>query len=796
MKLKAVSGMMLTLLLISMLTLAFNIQPVKAEGTIYIRPHGTVDPLTAPIQRDEDIYTFTGNIYAEIVVERDNIVVDGAGYTLKGAGSGTGIDLSNRSNVTIKNMEIKAFRIGIRLYESSINSIYGNGITNNDWYGIILHESSNNSVYGNKIANNGSGIRLWIKSSNNSVYGNNITANNHDGILLYESSNNSVYGNNIANNDYGIRLSWSSNNTLRNNNATNNRYNFGVDSRSLSDYIQDIDASNTVDGRPIYYLVNRQDMAVPLNAGYVALVNCTCMTVKNLNLTDNGQGVLLASTTNSTITKNNITANSHYGIIFHESSNNSIYGNNIANNWCGIELGYWSSNNNIAGNNITANRYKGIGLHSYSNNNSIAGNNITNNNLGFTYGITLSSSSNNNSIYGNNIETYYRGISLFESSNNTVYHNNFVDNTKQVYSHDSTNVWDDGYPSGGNYWSDYTGVDLYSGPNQDQLGSDGIGDLPYVIDENNVDRYPLMKPMIRPISRTIRIKDAETGLDSITLGSPTEPMPPEGYPFTVNVTLNGTTNYLHSFQVAVAFDKTKVKCTAAWIPKRDPNFVFYGESPLMGFVGIYNDKGLVVLGSSLSSDYVTPDHTIPRHVNVTGEKLLCQINFTTIETGASTLELITTQEPIYPTWNTVLMDTNENPINFTKKGFSVTTIALQPPPLVTAYTHIQPDVLSLRSRGKWVTAYVELPEGYDIGEIDVSTILIDDSVPAEWGKAEGNVLMVKFDRQAVIEYIRDVLGITNGEVTLTTIGKLSDGTSFEGSDSIRVVFSSPPQQSN
>lgn len=103
---------------------------------------------------------------------------------------------------------------------------------------------------------------------------------------------------------------------------------------------------------------------------------------------------------------------------------------------------------------------------------------------------------------------------------------------------------------------------------------------------------------------------------------------------------------------------------------------------------------------------------------------------------------------------------------------------------------MQPDVLNLRSRGKWITAYVELAEGYDIGDIDVSTILIDDSVPAERGKAEGNALIVKFDRQAVIEYIRDVLGITNGEVTLTITGKLSDGTPFEGSDSIRVVFPS------
>ena len=54
--------------------------------------------------------------------------------------------------------------------------------------------------------------------------------------------------------------------------------------------------------------------------------------------------------------------------------------------------------------------------------------------------------------------------------------------------------WDDGYPSGGNYWSDYNGTDFYSGTNQNVTGSDGIGDTSYIIDVNNVDRYPLMSP--------------------------------------------------------------------------------------------------------------------------------------------------------------------------------------------------------------------------------------------------------------------------------------------------------------
>jgi parallel beta-helix repeat protein len=81
------------------------------------------------------------------------------------------------------------------------------------------------------------------------------------------------------------------------------------------------------------------------------------------------------------------------------------------------------------------------------------------------------------------------------SSNfNAIYHNNFIDNDFQAFDYGLGNTWDDGYPSGGNYWSDHNPPDLYSGPFQNQTGSDGIGDLPYIIDENNRDGYPLIYP--------------------------------------------------------------------------------------------------------------------------------------------------------------------------------------------------------------------------------------------------------------------------------------------------------------
>jgi len=86
-----------------------------------------------------------------------------------------------------------------------------------------------------------------------------------------------------------------------------------------------------------------------------------------------------------------------------------------------------------------------------------------------------------------------------------------VNNTDQIVdsywenpSHpQSINVWDDGYPSGGNYWSDHNDTDVYSGPHQNETGPDGISDIPYEIDRDNVDYYPLMSSYVeseRPIA--------------------------------------------------------------------------------------------------------------------------------------------------------------------------------------------------------------------------------------------------------------------------------------------------------
>ncbi|MBN1784300.1 MAG: right-handed parallel beta-helix repeat-containing protein, partial [Candidatus Bathyarchaeota archaeon] len=126
----------------------------------------------------------------------------------------------------------------------------------------------------------------YSEPRNNTISSNFIT-NNTYGLYIEHAHNNTISGNTITNNEYGIYLLESHFDVLRNNNLNQNRYSFYV-----SNFGNDIDTSNLVDGKPIIYWINQEDKTVPSEAGYVALINCKKITVRNLTLTNNGHGIL------------------------------------------------------------------------------------------------------------------------------------------------------------------------------------------------------------------------------------------------------------------------------------------------------------------------------------------------------------------------------------------------------------------------------------------------------------------------------------------------------------------------
>ncbi len=113
----------------------------------------------------------------------------------------------------------------------------------------------------------------------------------------------------------------------------------------------------------------------------------------------------------------------------------------------------------------------------------------------------------------------------------------------------------------------------------------------------------------------------------------------------------------------------------------------------------------------------------------------------------------------------------------------------------------EPDTLSLhrmhfRGRhGRWITAYIELPEGYDVADINVSTVLLGGTIPAksrplrigDYDRDGIPDLMVKFDRADVIDRVKALNLELPADVELTVTGSLMDGTQFEGNDTIRVI---------
>lgn len=375
------------LLLFTTFTAFFNVKLVKGYETIIIRASGSVEGTTKIVTADNATYTFTDNINGSILVQRNNIVIDGAGYTLQGEGgiNEFGIDLIGITNVTIRNTHIVNFASGVYLQAySSNNTVTQNTFVDNK-VGVELAVSSHNTISENVLTDNGNGIWLDtaisfdLGSNYNNIIGNNITLCFWDAIgLANESSNNTIIGNNMINNQYGITIG-------------------------------NLCSDNIVNGNFV-------------------------------DMTEYGWGIRIE----------------------YKGNQNIVSGNNIRNTGYGFYVDR-ASYNNISGNNVVDSDY---------------------------------------------------GVYFYKSPDNKFWHNNFIDNAQQVaFSGDSyANIWDDGYPSGGNYWSDYSGSDA---------NGDGIGDSPYTIDGNNTDNYPLMTGFGSPVEKSFNVTVGETDYVITTVSNST-----------------------------------------------------------------------------------------------------------------------------------------------------------------------------------------------------------------------------------------------------------------------------------
>ena len=407
---------------------------------------------------------------------------------------GAGIFLDSSSNNTLSNNSCSSsnnYDSGIRLSSSSNNNtLSDNECSYNDW-GIILHSSCDNTLSNNNCSGNDRGIGLFSLSVDNTLSGNNCSYNDGLGIILYSScNNNALSGNNCSYNGRGIYLDSSSNNTLNDNNCSYNGrgiYLYSSSSNTLSD--NNCSSSNYCG---VYFQYSSNN------------------TLRNNNCSNSDDGIVLYSSCNNNTLSGNSCSGNDEGIYLLSSSSNTLCGNSFSNNNYVIRLS--SSNNNTLSDNNCSYNVNGIQLH-YSSNNTLSDNDCSSN---YFNGIYLYSSCDNTLNNNNASSNGAYGVYIWDSTGTTIYHNIFFDNIDN-HAFDnggSENLWNASYPIGGNYWDNYTGVDEFSGSDQDQPGPDGIGDTPYEIDADSYDYYPLMELPNRPPAASFTVSPATGYVDT------------------------------------------------------------------------------------------------------------------------------------------------------------------------------------------------------------------------------------------------------------------------------------------
>ena len=378
----------------------------ESPGTKYI-PSDTSIGTWNPLNR---VYTLTTDVYETIQIDEDDLTLDGDGHSVTQISSGGthGVFLSGRTGVTVKNLNVTKYNYGIYLYSSNnctlANNTAGasrncgfylrysdnctlthnaasdhgshgfmltqsqnpnlshNNASNNRYRGIYLNLCPNGSLTNNTCSNHvepdhNTGAGFYIYRSAGATLTGNVASDNDNGFYFggYESNSNmTITANTATNNIYGFYLYYSGGNTLTGNTLTGNTYNFYI----MGQYVQNIDTTNTLDGKPMYYIVGETGTVYDgLNAGAFYAISCNTIAVRNVTVNASSwDGLHLYNTRNSTIENVSVSGDYYYGIYLANCSNNHLTANAASNSTYGLYLA-GCSYNTLRNNTLSGNAY-------------------------------------------------------------------------------------------------------------------------------------------------------------------------------------------------------------------------------------------------------------------------------------------------------------------------------------------------------------------------------------------------------------------------------------------------------
>jgi parallel beta-helix repeat protein len=504
--------------------------------------------------KNQDGGTLSSDLGQVILVNCTNIIVENTQFSIVQIGIQV-VFSSNNSILNNEFNNIGTY--GLHLYYSHNNNISGNQgsylletmritysneniISNNSFihnyrYPIYLSNSINNIIYNNTLTDSTGAVGLTLEDCNGNHIEANMISTNKNGIIFLNSHGNRIINNTLFSSTfYAIHLDKSNNNDINDNIIFDNPYAIRTDDATFINISGNNVSSNFAAG---IIVSGSNNVRVTGNSVFenfdygIALMGCYNINVSGNSVNNQRIGIIISGSETGFISDNEL-ANNSIGIELASSVGFNLTKNtmiedgllleglsqshwdthsiDISNTINGKTIYYWKNRTTgelplDAGQVILANCTKVIVRYQEIFNCTVG---IE---LGFSQNITIT---RNNVSYTNDFGTYMQdshwinyiannlkmnvgiGLRLFNSRNNTFYHNNFIDNSLQAYVDKSSqydNQWDDGYPSGGNYWSDYSGQDNFKGPNQNIPGHDGIGDTNYTVDTDSIDHYPLKK---------------------------------------------------------------------------------------------------------------------------------------------------------------------------------------------------------------------------------------------------------------------------------------------------------------